>query len=52
VSNLSPDWLATVRTLIEAGASTRGISLSADDPKPPGADVAELLWAHGVGPAV
>jgi len=50
-SNPSPDWPATVRALIEAGASTRGISLSPDDPKLPSADVAELLWEHGVGPA-
>ncbi len=51
-SNPSPDWPATVRALIEAGASTHGISLSPDDPKLPSADVAELLWEHGVGPAM
>jgi len=49
-SNPRPDWPATVRALIEAGASTRGISLSPDDPKLPSADVAVLLWEHGVGP--
>ena len=50
-SNPRPDWPATVRTLIEAGASTRGISLSPDDPKLPSAEVALLLWQHGVDPA-
>ncbi len=44
-----PDWVATVRVLIEAGASTQGISLSPDDPKPPAADVAGLLRAYGAG---
>ena len=43
-----PDWVSTVRALIEAGASTAGISLSPDDPKRPSADVAELLRAYGV----
>jgi ankyrin repeat protein len=43
-----PDWVTTVRILIEAGASTQGISLSPGDPKPPSADVAELLRVHGV----
>ena len=49
-SNPRAEWPATVRALLEAGASTRGISLSPDDPKLPGADVAVLLWEHGVGP--
>ena len=44
-----PDWLATIRTLIEAGASTQGITLSPDDPKPPSRDVAELLRGYGIG---
>lgn len=42
------DWVATVRALLDAGASTDGITLSADDPKPPAADVARLLRTHGV----
>ena len=41
-----PDWIATVRTLIEAGASTEGITLSPDDPKPPSPEVAQLLRRH------
>lgn len=47
-SNPRPDWVATVRALIEAGASIGGITLSADDPKPPSAAVAEFLRARGV----
>jgi len=42
------DWVATVRTLIEAGAATEGIVLSPDDPKPPSPEVAELLRSYGV----
>jgi hypothetical protein len=44
-----PDWVGTVRILIDAGASTEGLSLSPDDQKPPGADVAELLRTYGIG---
>ncbi len=44
-----PDWVGTVRVLIEAGASTQGLSLSPDNLKPPGADVAEVLRTYGVG---
>ncbi|HEY4465039.1 MAG TPA: ankyrin repeat domain-containing protein [Streptosporangiaceae bacterium] len=44
-----PDWIATVRTLLEAGASTQGITLSPDDPKPPSAEVEQLLRGYGVG---
>ncbi|HEY7323753.1 MAG TPA: ankyrin repeat domain-containing protein [Streptosporangiaceae bacterium] len=44
-----PDWVGAVRLLIEAGASTAGISLSPDDAKPPSAEVAELLRSYGVG---
>jgi hypothetical protein len=47
-SNPTPNWVATVRTLIEAGASCDGLSLSSDDPKPPSPEVAQLLRAHGV----
>ena len=42
------DWVATVRTLIEAGAATEGIVLSPDDPKPPSPEVAELLRSSGI----
>jgi len=37
------DWLETVRTLLEHGASTADITFSPDDPKPPSAEVAALL---------
>jgi ankyrin repeat protein len=47
-SNPRADWVATVRALIEAGSSIEGITLSADEPKQPSADVAELLRARGV----
>ena len=47
-SNPSADWVATVRALIEAGSSIDGISLSADEPKQPSEDVAQLLRARGV----
>ena len=43
--NPHPDWLATVAALLEAGASTKGITLEPDDPKPPSPDVAALLRA-------
>jgi ankyrin repeat protein len=42
------DWVETVRTLLAHGASTDGITLSADDPKQPSPDVGGLLRAHGV----
>jgi len=41
----SPDWVATVRTLLAAGASTEGVWVA---DKPPGEDVAAVLHAHGV----
>jgi ankyrin repeat protein len=40
------DWMETVRILLERGASTDGITLDPDDPKPPSPEVAELLRAH------
>jgi ankyrin repeat protein len=47
----SPDWVATVRVLVEAGASTEDISLSPDSPKPPSPEVASLLRSYGSGGA-
>jgi ankyrin repeat protein len=41
----SPDWVGTVRTLIAAGASTEGVWIAG---KPPSAEVAAVLHAHGV----
>jgi len=49
VDNPAPDWIATIRTLIEAGASTADITLSPDDPKPPSPQVAQLLRDYGIG---
>ena len=43
-----PDWPATVTALLDAGAATGTITLSADDPKPPSPEVAALLRARGV----
>jgi ankyrin repeat protein len=47
--NPSADWTATVRTLIEAGASMAEVTLSPDDLKPPSDEVAELLRGYGIG---
>jgi ankyrin repeat protein len=47
--NPRPDWPATVRALLDAGASARDVGLSPDDPKPPSPEVAALLRAHGAG---
>jgi hypothetical protein len=46
--NPRPDWIATVQTLLEAGASAEEITLSPDDPKPPSREVAVLLRRRGV----
>jgi len=43
-----PDWAATVSVLFDAGASTAGIVLSPDDPKPPSPEVAALLRTRGI----
>jgi len=40
-----PDWVATAQALLEAGASTEGITLSPDEPKQPSPEVAALLRA-------
>jgi ankyrin repeat protein len=49
VDNPDQDWIATIRALIEAGASTADITLSPDDPKPPSPQVAQLLRAYRIG---
>jgi ankyrin repeat protein len=46
--NPSADWTAAIQALLDAGASTEGITLSPDDPKPPSPAVAALLQGHGV----
>lgn len=50
VDNPVLDWTATIRALIEAGASTADITLSPDDLKPPSPEVAELLRGYDIGP--
>ena len=49
-TNPRPDWIATVRALLEAGASTADITLSPDDLKPPSPEVAALL-RQAISPA-
>ena len=44
----NPDWAATVRILLDAGASTESFELSPDDLKPASAEVADILRAAGV----
>jgi ankyrin repeat protein len=46
-SNPRPDWGATVRLLLEAGASTETLTVSPDDLKPASPEVADLLRAAG-----
>lgn len=50
-SSPAPDWVATVRALLAAGASTAEITLSPDAQKPPSVEVAQVLREHGVGEA-
>ena len=47
-SNPRPDWAATVRILLGAGASTEAVELSPDDLKPASPEVADILRAAGV----
>ena len=47
-SGSRPDWVATVRILLEAGASTETLVVSPDDLKPASPEVADLLRAAGV----
>jgi ankyrin repeat protein len=44
----SPDWVATVALLLDAGASLDGTTFSPDEPKQPSAAVLELLRSRGV----
>jgi ankyrin repeat protein len=47
-SGPQPDWVETVRTLLEAGASTDALELSPDDLKPASSAVADILRVAGV----
>ena len=44
----TPDWVATVALLIDAGASLDGITFNPDEPKQPSAAVLELLRSRGL----
>lgn len=46
VNTADPDWAETVRILLARGASADGVTSAPDDPKPPSAEVAELLRTH------
>ncbi len=49
MTNPRPNWVATVRLLVESGASTQDITLSPDNSKPPSPEIAELLGGYGLG---
>ena len=44
----APDWLATVRLLLDAGASLEGITFDPNEDKQPSAAVLELLRSRGL----
>ena len=44
-----PDWAATVRILLDAGASVETFELSSDDLKPASPEVADILRTAGCG---
>jgi ankyrin repeat protein len=44
----APDWIKTVRQLLDAGASLDGITLNPDEPKQPSAAVLQLLRSRGL----
>jgi hypothetical protein len=44
----APDWVTTVRQLLDAGASLDRITFEADEPKQPSAAVLELLRSRGL----
>ncbi len=44
----SPDWVATVALLLDAGASLDGVTLDQDGPKQPSSAVLELLRSRGL----
>jgi ankyrin repeat protein len=44
----TPDWVATVMLLFDAGASLDKLALDPDDPKPPSNAVLELLRSRGL----
>lgn len=46
--NPTPDWVQTVRILLDAGAPTGQLKLDPDDAIQPSPDVVELLRARGI----
>jgi Ankyrin repeats (3 copies)/Ankyrin repeat len=44
----TPDWIATVRILLDAGAPVEEITLEPDDPKQPSTAVRDLLRSRGL----
>jgi ankyrin repeat protein len=46
--NPTPDWVQTVRILLDAGAETAQVKLDPDDPIQPSPEVVELLRARGI----
>jgi ankyrin repeat protein len=50
--NPAPDWLMTVRILLDDGAATDEITLDPEDPKPPSPEVADLLRSRGLAAPV
>ncbi len=49
-ANPSPDWVETVRVLLDAGTDTSQINLDPAEPHPPVPGVIELLRARGIVP--
>ena len=50
-SNPNPDWVQTVRILLDAGADTSQISLDPAEDHPPAPDVVEFLRTRGITPS-
>jgi ankyrin repeat protein len=49
-TNPDPDWVATVRVLLDHGAATSQITLDPADPVQPSPEVVELLRVRGIVP--
>jgi ankyrin repeat protein len=49
-TNPNPDWVETVRILLDAGAETSQVDLDPDEPQNPGPEVIELLRVRGIVP--
>lgn len=49
-TNPNPDWVETVRVLLDAGAATSQITIDPEDPLQASPDIVELLRARGIVP--